>query len=89
MLDLLWTRHSAPLGRLVRYADDFAVISRTRSECEQGGARIRVILGRLGLQLHPDKTRRVNLFDGKEGFDFLGCHLHKRLSGPPGGKDGA
>ena len=81
VLDVLWTRHSAPLGTLVRYADDFVVLSRTRSECEQAEARIRVILGRLGLELHPDKTRRAELFDGKEGFDFLGCHLHKRLSG--------
>ena len=81
-LDTLWTRHSAPLGALVRYADDFVVICRTRSQCEQAEARIRVILGRLGLELHPDKTRRVDLFDGKEGFDFLGCHLRKRLSGP-------
>ena len=82
VLDLLWTRHSAPLGTLVRYADDFVVISRTRSECKQAEARVREILGRLGLELHPDKTRRVELFDGKEGFDFLGCHLHKRMSGP-------
>jgi group II intron reverse transcriptase/maturase len=81
-LDTLWVRHSAPLGTLVRYADDFVVISRTRSQCEQAEERIRVILGRLGLELHPDKTRRVELFDGKEGFDFLGCHLRKRLSGP-------
>jgi len=81
VLDTLWTRHSAPLGTLVRYADDFVVLCRTRSECEQAEERIRVILGRLGLELHPDKTRRVELLDGKEGFDFLGCHLHKRLSG--------
>ena len=40
-----------------------------------------MILARLGLELHPDKTRRVELYDGKEGFDFLGCHLHKRMSG--------
>jgi hypothetical protein len=40
-----------------------------------------VILERLGLELHPGKTRRVGLYDGKEGFDFLGCHLHKRMSG--------
>jgi group II intron reverse transcriptase/maturase len=82
VLDLLWTRHSAPLGTLVRYCDDFVVISRTRSECEQAEERIRGILGRLGLELHPEKTRRVDLFDGKEGFDFLGCHLRKRMSGP-------
>jgi len=81
VLDVQWTRHSAPLGTLVRYADDFVVMCRTRSECEQAEQRIKVILARLGLQLHPDKTRRVELFDGKEGFDFLGCHLHKRLSG--------
>jgi group II intron reverse transcriptase/maturase len=81
VLDTLWTRHSAPLGTLVRYADDFVVICRTRSQCEQAEERVRVILARLGLELHPDKTRRVDLFDGREGFDFLGCHLHKRLSG--------
>jgi group II intron reverse transcriptase/maturase len=81
VLDLLWTRHSAPLGTLVRYADDFVVISRTRSECERSEERIRVILGRLGLELHPEKTRKVDLFDGREGFDFLGCELRKRMSG--------
>ena len=81
VLDVLWTRHSAPLGMLVRYADDFVVMSSTKRACEEAEARVRVILGRLGLELHPDKTRRVELFDGKEGFDFLGCHLHKRMSG--------
>jgi len=54
---------------------------RTRKDCERAEERIRAILGRLGLELHPGKTRRVDLFDGKGGFDFLGCHLHKRLSG--------
>jgi group II intron reverse transcriptase/maturase len=81
VLDTLWTRHSAPLGTLVRYADDFVVMCKTKRACEQAEERIRAILGRLGLELHPDKTRRVELYDGKEGFDFLGCHLHKRLSG--------
>jgi group II intron reverse transcriptase/maturase len=81
VLDMLWTRHSAPLGTLVRYADDFVVMCRTKSACEQAEQRIRVILARLGLELHPGKTRRIDLYDGKEGFDFLGCHLHKRLSG--------
>ena len=81
VLDVLWTRHSAPLGTLVRYADDFVVMCATKRACEEAEARVRVILGRLGLELHPDKTRRVELYDGKEGFDFLGCHLHKRMSG--------
>jgi RNA-directed DNA polymerase len=81
VLDVLWTRHSAPLGTLVRYADDFVVMCRTRKDCEQAEARVRGILARLDLELHPDKTRRVELYDGKQGFDFLGCHLHKRMSG--------
>ena len=42
----------------------------------------RAVLTRLGLELHPDKTRRVDLSRGREGFDFLGCHLRKRMSGP-------
>lgn len=81
VLDVLWTRHSAPLGTLVRYADDFVVMCSTKKQCEQAEERVRIILERLGLELHPEKTRRVELYDGKEGFDFLGCHLHKRLSG--------
>jgi group II intron reverse transcriptase/maturase len=81
VFDTLWTRHSAPLGTLVRYADDFVVMCATRRACEDAEKRVRVILARLGLELHPDKTRRVELYDGKEGFDFLGCHLRKRLSG--------
>lgn len=81
VLDTMWTRHSARLGTLVRYADDFVVMCKSKSECEQAEARIKVILARLGLELHPEKTRRVELLDGKEGFDFLGCHLHKRMSG--------
>ena len=81
VLDVLWTRHSAPYGTLVRYADDFVVMCRTKKDCELAEQRIRVILKRLGLELHPDKTRRVELYDGKQGFDFLGCHLHKRMSG--------
>jgi group II intron reverse transcriptase/maturase len=81
VLDTLWMRHSAPLGTLVRYCDDFVVMCRTKAACEQAEERVRVILERLGLELHPEKTRRVELYDGKESFDFLGCHLQKRLSG--------
>ena len=82
VLDAMWQRHGAKeYGTLVRYADDFVVITRTKSACGAAEERVRVILKRLGLELHPDKTRKVELFDGKEGFDFLGCHLHKRMSG--------
>jgi len=81
VLDVLWSRHSAPLGTLIRYADDFVIVCRTRHACEEAERRVRVILKRLGLEVHPDKTRRVELYDGKEGFEFLGCSLRKRMSG--------
>lgn len=81
VLDTLWMRHCVGVGTLVRYADDLAVVCKTQQQCEEAERRIRKILERLSLELHPDKTRRVNLYDGAEGFDFLGCHLRKRLSG--------
>jgi group II intron reverse transcriptase/maturase len=81
VLDKLWTRHSSHLGTLVRYADDLVVVCKTRQQTEDAERDVRKYLARLGLELHPDKTRRVELYDGKQGFDFLGCHFHKRMSG--------
>jgi len=80
--DVAWKRDGAQYGTLVRYADDFVVMNRTRSDVERAEGRVRQLMARLGLELHPDKTRKVELSWGKEGFDFLGCHLRKRLSGP-------
>ena len=85
VLDTLWTRHGAPLGQLVRYADDFVVMCKTKRACEQSEARIRVILARLGLELHRDKTRRVELYDGKQGFEFLGYTMGPKFA-PEGGE---
>jgi group II intron reverse transcriptase/maturase len=81
VLDTVLERRYAHLGTLVRYCDDFVVMCKTKSLCEEAEGRVREILARLGLELHPDKTRRVELSWGKQGFDFLGCHLRKRLSG--------
>jgi RNA-directed DNA polymerase len=38
-------------------------------------------LAGLGLELHPEKTKVVDLREGREGFDFLGCHFRARVSG--------
>lgn len=81
VLDVVWTKRCAHLGALVRYADDFVVMCRNARDCEEAHARIAHVMQLLGLQLHPQKTRSVELTQGKEGFDFLGCHLHKRMSG--------
>jgi RNA-directed DNA polymerase len=81
VLDDVWTRRSPQLGVLVRYADDFVILCDTRAACERAEQRVREILARLGVELHPEKTRRVDLSWGREGIDFLGCQLRKRLSG--------
>jgi RNA-directed DNA polymerase len=82
VLDTVWTRRYAHLGVLVRYADDFVVMCDTEAACEQAEQRVRAIFARLGLELHPEKTRCVDLSRGAAGFDFLGCHVRKRMSGP-------
>lgn len=72
---------AARLGGLVRYADDFVIMCRTRAQAEAALALAGDVLGELGLQLHPDKTKIVDLHEGREGFDFLGCHFRARMSG--------
>jgi len=69
------------LGTLVRYADDFVVLCRTEREAKEALRLAGEILGELGLELHPEKTKVVDLREGREGFDFLGCHFHARVSG--------
>jgi group II intron reverse transcriptase/maturase len=81
LFDSVWERQCSHLGVLVRYADDFVVMCETAEACEEAERRVKIILAHLKLELHPDKTRQVELTMGKEGFDFLGCHLHKRVSG--------
>jgi group II intron reverse transcriptase/maturase len=82
VLDRVWEDRCAHLGTLVRYADDFVVMCDTKAQVAEARLRVSVVLTRLGLELHPEKTRTVDLSRGREGFDFLGCHLRKRMSGP-------
>jgi group II intron reverse transcriptase/maturase len=81
-LDNVWSKRCADLGVLVRYADDLVVLCKTGAACREAERRVRKILAELKLELHPEKTRRVDLGWGKQGIDFLGCHLRKRFSGP-------
>src|SRR3989442_10691244 len=79
VLDRIWAERGR--GRLVRYADDAVVLCRSREEAEAALELVRDILAELGLELNPEKTRIVDLGEGREGFDFLGCHFHARVSG--------
>lgn len=79
VLDEAWATW-AGLGTLVRYADDFVVLTTSRQRAEEARRRIEAVLAGLGLRLHPDKTRIVCLTGGKDGFDFLGFHHRKTES---------
>jgi RNA-directed DNA polymerase len=69
------------LGELVRYADDGVVLCRSQAQAGAALDAVRDILAGLGLELHPDKTKVVDLRAGRQGLDFLGCHFHARMSG--------
>ena len=63
---------------MVRYADDFVVLCRSREEAEAALRDIQQWVNSVGLQLHPTKTRISTLEDG---FEFLGFHYLRRRAG--------
>jgi len=79
-LDRIWAARCGQLGELVRYADDFVAMCRTESQAREALRRIGLVMDRLGLTLHPAKTRMVDLRRGKESFVFLGCTIRKKRS---------
>ena len=80
VLDGYWDQECKELGVLVRYADDFVVMCKTESQAKEARRQVEMIMTNLGLSLHPEKTRLVDLRRGKEGFIFLGCAIRKRRS---------
>ncbi len=79
VLDIELSRRK--VGELVRYADDGVVLCRSAVQAERALAAVGEILTGLGLRLHPGKTKVVDLRNGREGLDFLGCHFRARMSG--------
>jgi RNA-directed DNA polymerase len=79
-LDRIWAARCSQLGMLVRYADDLVAMCRSASAAREALRRIGLVMSRLGLTLHPVKTRLVDLRRGKESFVFLGCTIRKQRS---------
>lgn len=65
--------------KMVRYADDFVVLCRSEEEAGRALARVQEWTAEAGLQLHPTKTRVVDI--RQEGFDFLGYHFQTVKNG--------
>lgn len=78
-LDRLWEKYGLTHGILVRYADDTVIICKNKKSANHALILLQYIMGKLDLKLHPAKTKIVCMWDGKEGFDFLGMH-HRRMT---------
>lgn len=78
-LDRLWEKYGLTHGILVRYADDSVIICKNKKSANHALNLLQYIMGKLDLKLHPVKTKIVCMWDGKEGFDFLGMH-HRRMN---------
>ena len=58
--------------RMVRYADDFVVLCKSREQAEAALTEIRSWVAENGLRLHPNKTHVGDCLRAGEGFEFLG-----------------
>jgi RNA-directed DNA polymerase len=70
-------RHGGAYYRIVRYADDFAImVCGTRAHADALWEEVAAVLAPLGLRLSETKTRVCHI---DEGFDFLGFRIQRRL----------
>jgi len=73
--------HMASLGyHMVRYADDFVILCRTREEAESALVEIQRWVDEHGLTLHPEKTHIVD--SREKSFTFLGYSIRGRYRFP-------
>ena len=68
-LDRLMAAHGYSM---VRYADDFVILTRSHAEAEAALALVKEWVEANGLTLHPVKTRIANCRKKGNGFGFLG-----------------
>ena len=61
--------------RMVRYADDFVVLCRSREQAEAALAEVKAWVESNGLSLSTDKTHVGDCRQKGQGFDFLGYHF--------------
>lgn len=56
---------------MIRYADDFVILTRSKSQAEAVMKEVLAWANSVGLMTHPEKTKLINYSAG-EAFDFLG-----------------
>jgi RNA-directed DNA polymerase len=58
--------------KMVRYADDFVIMTKNAKELDSALLWVESWVARNGLTLHPDKVHKGNCLKRGQGFDFLG-----------------
>jgi RNA-directed DNA polymerase len=66
---------------MVRYADDIVVLCRAPEQAAQALEEIRQWMTAAGLELHPEKTKVVDLAPAGAHFDFLGYRFWRGKAG--------
>jgi RNA-directed DNA polymerase len=79
-LDKAWETTHKTWGKLTRFCDDFVIQCLSRKQAEIVLKKAEAILRGLKLEIHPEKTRIVDLSWGKEKMTFLGHTLKKMAS---------
>lgn len=67
---------------MVRYADDMVILCHSAAAAQSALATLREWAAQAGLELHPQKTKTVDMGQPKAHFDFLGYRFwHGKTSG--------
>ena len=75
-----WLMEQAGL-EMVRYADDMVILCQDRTTAERAMNRIRQWMKTAKLELHPEKTKIVDLTQKGSFFDFLGYRFWRGQGG--------
>jgi len=71
-----WTMHGHGV-RVIRYADDFVMLCRSRADAERALALANAWMAANDLELHPVKTRLVDMDAEGAEFSFLGYRFKR------------
>ena len=63
--------------QMVRYADDMVILCPTREAAEEVLESLREWSGQAGLELHPEKTKIVDMGEPRAAFEFLGYRFRR------------
>jgi RNA-directed DNA polymerase len=80
-LDSLDHQLAAASFQMIRYADDFVILCRSKAEAERAMVQVQQHVAALGLTLHAAKTRLVDASQAG-GFEFLGYHFERAMRWP-------